>query len=195
MTWDDDQLREQAELDMHLDGVWTARIAARFHLNGREIEMLRWMVRGESLDFAAEAWGTTRAGAKYHRHRLHVATSTTDVAALLRIVIAEIAREGDEARAEVARLRARVRVDAEDVERAGVTRSNVAAWLDASPAWARDDGGSGWEHKETGCILTIATNVADEYIADRIRWIAKYARRPELDILDEMAAASSDQLP
>lgn len=90
-------------------------------------------------------------------------------------------------RTEVARLRARVRVEAEDVERLGLTRVHVEAWLAASTDWKRiDDGshepGSIWRRKDYpivcpgwGLLMAVHT-IAGDRLGGAI------------DILDEMAA-------
>lgn len=74
--------------------------------------------------------------------------------------------------AEVARLRARVRVEAEDVERAGVTWLHAETWkLQRGRTWAR------------GRHVTI------EFV---VNIMAESEGRPGLDILDEMAAMEVD---
>jgi hypothetical protein len=100
--------------------------------------------------------------------------------------------------AEVARLRARVRVEAEDVGRAGVTRAHVEAWLRAS-GWAQSATEDGW-HSEWGrsAIWRIApydprgVQVYEtddrEAIVRAVRSVAHHFDKPGLDILEEMAA-------
>jgi hypothetical protein len=75
-------------------------------------------------------------------------------------------------RAEAARLRARVRVEAEDVERAGVTRAHAIAWAG--------------QHE--GVCNLFNDSEAPWVIASRIQIAASFYNRPGLDILDEMAA-------
>jgi hypothetical protein len=106
------------------------------------------------------------------------------------------------AREEIARLRARVRVEAEDVERAGVTAEKVNAWLDAQTKvvegvsihpWVRvktiEHGihaGAHWTHFMFDGVLDVWNNASS--VANAIDRIARFMRRPGLDILDEMAA-------
>lgn len=124
----------------------------------------------------------------------------------------EAERERDEARqladdatallaAEVRRLRARVRVEAEDVERAGVTRAHLEAWLRANQ-WAPTTE-SGWKGFSDGSTVSTQTWRPAPYnargvtieewdraeaVVNSIRTMAYHLARPGLDILDEMAA-------
>lgn len=103
---------------------------------------------------------------------------------------ADAERQRDDARAEVLRLRSRVRVEASDVELAGVTQARVEAWLSSGGSWARidtpDSRTSAWAWRGDGSTVIIGCDTP-EYLADRIQWIAKYEHRSSLDILDEMA--------
>lgn len=79
--------------------------------------------------------------------------------------------------AEVARLRARVRVDAEDIERAkaaGLTGAKVRAWAKANGDFAISSGWSGEINPAT--------------FASTVRWWASEVGRPDLHVLDEMVA-------
>jgi hypothetical protein len=100
----------------------------------------------------------------------------TDIAILKRRA-EQTERERDEARAEVSRLRARVRVEAEDVERAGVTWADIDAWL------LRD-----YPDIDLCCVhLTWGDD-----IAGFIRNIYPRGGRSDWDILDEMAAMRTE---
>lgn len=100
------------------------------------------------------------------------------------------------AREEIARLRARVRVEAADVERAGVTRAHVEAWLRAN-GWQPSSGimaktsegpftnwqiGAGRDQRWVS-VFDSATRIAQV-----IGSVADVHGRVHLDILDEMAA-------
>jgi hypothetical protein len=92
--------------------------------------------------------------------------------------------------AEIARLRARVRVEAEDVDRAGVTHERCDAYLAANGWTKTDDGGWGpavWERNDGRLLADIAFGW-ENYVAECIQDLAELAERPGLDILDEMAA-------
>lgn len=100
--------------------------------------------------------------------------------------------------AEATRLRARVRVEAEDVERAGVTHEHAEAWLTAQN-WVCERGQDGSLVCERGdaAILIADTIPWREHasIADGINALVRHYSTgiPELhkcglDILDEMAA-------
>lgn len=101
---------------------------------------------------------------------------------------------------EVARLRARVRVEAEDVERAGVTPAKCDAYMQ-SQGWEKmDEGGwapATWERdadltkrpmKARDEILADIAFGWDNYVAECIDGIVAHGDRCGLDILDEMAA-------
>jgi len=99
------------------------------------------------------------------------------------------ARLADESLAEVARLRARVRVEVEDVERAGVTRAHVEAWLHANPRWeSRPNGVWIWKPSNGGAFTTLTDDKRPDELANAVQWFASREQRPGLDILDEMAA-------
>ena len=101
--------------------------------------------------------------------------------------------------AEVARLRARVRVEAGDVQRVGVTRAHVEAWLRAngwapSPREGTAVGAHGrgvmWraiERDERGVEL-----YERGMLPEAINTMAYHFKRAGLDILDEMAAHSPE---
>jgi hypothetical protein len=111
----------------------------------------------------------------------------------------EDARAVERLQAEVTRLRARVRVQAEDVERVGVTPTKAEAWLE-SKGWAGTrtrDSARLWEI--SGAFVWIQHDAKDawyerEALVTAITGIASYYRRRRvpglcgLDILDEMAA-------
>jgi hypothetical protein len=78
--------------------------------------------------------------------------------------------EREQLRAEVARFRARVRVEAEDVERVGVTREHAFAWARAHSGYVGRLG--------VGTVMCIVGYVNSG------TWPGKCA----FDILDEMAA-------
>lgn len=105
---------------------------------------------------------------------------------------AEAERERDEARAEVTRLRSRVRIEAEDVERAGVTRTHVESWLLANLRW-EPLGNRRWSWKPAngGAFTSLSDGNHRGMLADDVHWIAQREQRPGLDILDEMAAMQS----
>jgi hypothetical protein len=91
-----------------------------------------------------------------------------------------------DAEAEVARLRARVRVGAEDVERAGVTRKHVEAWLRAHGWTERKP--DVWRRDEPASALFIIRGDHPGQVADATHAAAWHHGRPGLDVLDEMAA-------
>lgn len=97
---------------------------------------------------------------------------------------------------EIERLRARVRVEAEDVERAGITRAHVEAWLTANN-WAPSKGHgsvpqegrfSNWATKPSRECVSVFEDHNPARIAHAICTLARHYKRPGLDILDEMAA-------
>jgi hypothetical protein len=101
-------------------------------------------------------------------------------------------------RAEIARLRARVRVEAEDVERAGVTWAHVTNWLSArdwAPTRGRglayNDGGTFCHWKSARGHVSVFENESPGCVAAAVCTLAGLYRRPGLDILDEMAAGGS----
>lgn len=91
---------------------------------------------------------------------------------------------------EVARLRARVRVEAEDIERVGLTGAQTEAWLLAN-GWRRtgrlySDGTSHWAWGDGGTdVLACDDATVMEWT---LRTVVRVHARPGLDILDEMAA-------
>jgi hypothetical protein len=90
--------------------------------------------------------------------------------------------------AEVARLRARVRVDADDVERAGLTRAHVEAWLRTS-GWETLTHESGWLSFVSPDGPHVDVHLRDGWSsAQVVNALARLTRNPGLDILDEMAA-------
>lgn len=104
------------------------------------------------------------------------------------------------AEAEVTRLRSRVRVEVSDVERAGVTKAHVEAWLRAN-GWDGDNGRRkghtddgvfcNWLRKPHPNSSPDAVSIFERHIPGRItQTIATLARhhgRAGLDILEEMA--------
>jgi hypothetical protein len=107
----------------------------------------------------------------------------------------QILAERDAARVEVARLRARVRVDASDIERTGVSRAHVEAWL-RSHGWTEVDTDYAWvAYADPACSSADVCAAVDVWrktgytAVERSIWnIGDHTGRPELDILDEMAA-------
>jgi hypothetical protein len=93
------------------------------------------------------------------------------------------------AQGEVARLRARVRVEAEDVERVGVTRAKVRAWLLVHDLLSEPHTVQGERWAGYG-YLHHSDRTKD--IANAIANRARQLGRPGLDILDEMAAMEVD---
>jgi hypothetical protein len=99
--------------------------------------------------------------------------------------------------AEVARLRARVSVEAEDVERVGLTQAHVEAWLLAN-GWRKtkreySDGTTNWIRGDGGYSV-LACSDAD-VIAHVAQTAALIHERPGLTILDEMAAMLIATIP
>jgi hypothetical protein len=92
--------------------------------------------------------------------------------------------------AEVSRLRARVRVEAEDVERAGVTRTHIEAWLVANE-WTTESM-AGWLTfvAPSGEHVDVWMDDWRQPLAKAIIALVRPARRCGLDILDEMAATT-----
>lgn len=93
--------------------------------------------------------------------------------------------------AEVTRLRARVQVGAEDLERAGVTRGHVEAWLAAAPGWERIDDGSwpsmsSWLNRETMTSAFPSDDV--DWLPNAISAVSDRDRTRAWAILEEMAA-------
>jgi hypothetical protein len=103
----------------------------------------------------------------------------------------EDARAVERLQAEVTRLRARVRVQAEDVERAGVMRDHVEAWLRANGWGTPTPDKYGWTsaESETGVeLVDLWRTDGSTPVAQTVCFIADDVQRPGLDILDEMAA-------
>lgn len=110
---------------------------------------------------------------------------------LLETIEAQHARldKAERLRDEVARLRARVRVEAQDVERAGVTREHVEAWLLANRRWESGPNGLWiWKPSNGGAFTTLTDDKRPDELAYAVQWFASREHRPGLDILDEMAA-------
>jgi hypothetical protein len=100
---------------------------------------------------------------------------------------------------EVARLRARVRVEAQDVDRLGVTRAHVEAWLRANE-WApspRETGGTG-AHGSSAMWRAVPRDQRGVSLYERgmipeaVNTIAYHFNRTALDILDEMAEMQTE---
>lgn len=103
----------------------------------------------------------------------------------------DVENEAAALRREVVRLRARVRVEAEDVERAGVTRAQVEAWLRMSPRWESSTNGAWhWKPANGGVFTTLSDGKRSDELADDVHWLAKREQRSGLDILEEMAATT-----
>jgi hypothetical protein len=103
-----------------------------------------------------------------------------------------------EAEADVTRLRARVRVEAEDVERAGVTKAHVEAWLRANGWGAPTRDKYGWTSAESetgGEPVDLWRTDGSTPLALTVCFIADDIQRPGLDILDEMAAMPLEPAP
>ncbi len=108
----------------------------------------------------------------------------------------EYAVDNEAWRSEALRLRARVNVEASDVEQSGVTWAHVTGWLSAR-GWAAgrgrglayNDGGPfcHWKSAE-GWHVCVFANESPGCVADAIGLLARIYKRPGLDILDEMAA-------
>lgn len=102
----------------------------------------------------------------------------------------------DAAEAEVARLRARVRVEAADVERAGVTPAKRDAWMRSHGAEWRHGAGNlegltRWHLGGAYLGSTDADAVDSEKNSDTaalVRQVARTTERSPWEILDEMAA-------
>jgi hypothetical protein len=90
-------------------------------------------------------------------------------------------------RAEVARLRARIRVEAEDVVRARVTRAHDEAWL-AANGWETLTHEDGWLSFVAPDGPHVDVHLRDWSSAQAVGALARLTRRAGLDILDEMAA-------
>jgi hypothetical protein len=89
--------------------------------------------------------------------------------------------------AEVIRLRARVRVEAEDVVRARVKRAHVEAWL-AANGWETLTHEDGWLSFVAPDGPHVDVHLRDWSSAQAVGALARLTRRAGLDILDEMAA-------
>jgi hypothetical protein len=125
-------------------------------------------------------------------HPSDVMISSAQVRPLLERADAEIAA----LRAEVTRLRARVQVEAEDVERAGVTRAQVEAWLGAN-GWRKaernyPDGTTHWVRGDGGYSVLACPDA--HVMALTVQAAADVSERRGLDILDEMAAMPLEPL-
>jgi hypothetical protein len=102
--------------------------------------------------------------------------------------LADRAKRVDTATAEIARLRARVRVEAADIDRSGVTRAHAEAWLRANPRWeSRPNGLWIWKPSNGGSFTTLTDDKRPDELAYAVQWFASREQRPGLDILNEMA--------
>jgi hypothetical protein len=102
----------------------------------------------------------------------------------------------DAVKAEVQRLRARVRVETSDVERVGLTLAHVDAWLQAR-GWEPSPTGSysavaRWTHPTWGGRHILAVSATPSALADTVNRATDRVccQRPSLDVLDEMRGAS-----
>jgi hypothetical protein len=103
----------------------------------------------------------------------------------------DVEAENERLRAEVARLRARVRVEADDVERLGLTRAHVEAWLRMNPRWESSTSGAWhWKPANGGVFTTLSDGKRSDELADDVHWLAKREQRSGLDILEEMATTT-----
>jgi hypothetical protein len=99
--------------------------------------------------------------------------------------------------AEIARLRARVRVEAEDVVERGVRREHVVAWLQSNGWEPSADGGwngatgpfTVWRPiQRDGRGVSVHERDSIDATVDAVQTLADRFNRPGLDILDEIAA-------
>jgi hypothetical protein len=116
-------------------------------------------------------------------------------------MVATVTAQLADSRSEVCRLRARVRVEAADVEPAGVALGHVESWLRADgwrvssegrrehcgtpTRWSRSglpSGGPSW--------VRLFDNERPDLLAATINAIASVTKRPSLDILEEMSRCS-----
>jgi hypothetical protein len=149
-----------------------------------------WVVWADHETARANAAGAARDEA-----RAEVEEQREKAAARVERLTDEWRTETVRLQAEVTRLRARVRVEADDVERAGVTRAHVEAWLSAN----------GWETltHEDGWLSFVAPSGPHVDVHLRDGWssawvinsLAGLVRRPRLDMLDEMAAMPRESEP
>jgi hypothetical protein len=145
-----------------------------------------WVVWADHETARANAAGAARDEA-----RAEVEEQREKAAARVERLTDEWRTETVRLQAEVTRLRARVRVEADDVERAGVTRAQVEAWLAEQNHWRQVATGV-WKHSAWGGHQTKVPDVVDAWCVNQI---AECSRRPPLDILDEMAAMPLDPKP
>lgn len=162
--------------------------AVRLHREVERVAALTGVQRGETeqpFAWLERAVGEIQANYRFMVER--AADEKLDGYRELGQRAADAERERDEARAEVARLRARVRVDAEDVARSGVTWRHVEAWLR----------GAGWTKRATasGSVFRPENDTWTKVLIGGIggparaaNIIADYVKRPSLDIIDEMAS-------
>jgi hypothetical protein len=102
--------------------------------------------------------------------------------------VKDVGAERDQAMGEVVRLRARVRVEAEDVERAGLKLALVHAWERTNGHRTSDVDRLADEH-------ALARGRGHGLLAQFVRNNARVSGRPGLDILDEMAAMTLEPTP
>lgn len=148
------------------------------------------------------AWSTCMITLKrVERHRDAARAALAESEADLSYAIEQSAastRERDEARAELARLRARVQVDRDDVTRSGVTRAHVISFLREN-GWIQSPSEGSWGHEwgaselwrpalYDGRGVSVYAKDDQDPVADAIRTIAYHFGKCGLDILDEMAA-------
>lgn len=157
----------------------------------------------DDIDFSANADSLDRTALRIvERERDEARLSAAEVSDAAKLIQADLAvtkRRAWEAEAEVARLRSRVRVEAEDVERAGVTWAHVVAWL-AAKGWTTPKADRfGWLSSCNSTNLDQHDLARDEGSeAERVAMAVDYLaadvfNRPGLDILGEMAAIETSK--
>ena len=166
-------------------GPWTdaERKSAGWPLLGRACLDREVASRGERFATFAGAMTDGQFGA--------LCVKAGRAAAGRRRTLEELSARLEELEIELTRLRARARVEADDVERAGVTWAQLAAWAAAGETKAHMGtrrlvgyfAADGWEPQGSE---------AAEAIADKINWMVDECEpgRSALDILGEIAAAS-----
>jgi hypothetical protein len=170
-------------------------------VDGRKMDVIaQWVDAPVVTNWVSMAADMLRGRAEAERERDE---ARADVADQREKADARVDRLADEWRTEsirlqagVTRLRARVRVEAEDVERAGVTRAHIEAWLRANRRWeAGQNGVWHWKPSNGGAFTTLSNGARSDELADDVHWLAQREQRPGLDLLDEMAAMRVEPEP